>query len=162
MVSLLPYKARHRNPLGEMTPQLRSAHSEAVGKAMYGGFSKQFMYTTIYIRQDLPLGPSDINFQGQIRLRHLPIWGRGTNISCACGGEEGTEESTLERGCWNWRRAARKQRHRMVLAQNWPTLLKSRPRRGLQLHTDTEEDNRKWRRGKIWWRWFLRSAAARK
>jgi hypothetical protein len=46
---------------------VQSARSSIVGKAMYKGLFEKITYVH-YPRQDLPLGPSDMTFRGEILL----------------------------------------------------------------------------------------------
>jgi hypothetical protein len=53
-----------------------------------------------YRHQDLPLGPSDMFFRGQILLNAILLQGGGVCTPRAFDSEEGTAGSMVGSGCW--------------------------------------------------------------
>jgi hypothetical protein len=68
-----------------------------------------------YRHQDLPLGPSDMFFRGQILMNTSLLQGGEACTNEAFDGEEGTAGSAVGGGCWSWWWPAGKQRQKKAL-----------------------------------------------
>jgi hypothetical protein len=115
-----------------------------------------------YQRQDLLLGQTDMFFQDRIVLIYHPIWGDWACMYGACGGEEGTDGSSVGCGRWLWRQTAGKQRHGRALASRRLAHPKTSPPKGGELDTTGEEDNHNFLSGAVWRRRSYGSSAAGK
>jgi hypothetical protein len=96
--------------------QVRSAGSTSVGKPCTEGFGKNII--SVHRHKDLPHGQSDMSFPRLNTPRYSPDEGAGAAFAKCFLVKMGTDGSAKGRGCWRWRRAARKQRLGTALASS--------------------------------------------
>jgi hypothetical protein len=84
-------------------------------EVMYGGFLKNIL--SVHLHMDLPLGQSDMFFAATKYSHILSRYG-GNDVCEMILAKNGTDRSTVGRGCRSWRWTAGKEHHGKALASS--------------------------------------------